>query len=417
MTNRTRVFAARWIFPLASPPIHGGWVRVNRQQIVEVDQGRPPPGAEDLGDVALLPGLVNAHTHLEFSDCELPIGEPGTPLYQWIGQVMAARAATTSESKTHAIRQGLRESAAAGVSLIGEIATLPCDYPAAGECVAPSGRPVPSEGSESNERRAGASACPELVTFAETIGLSAPRGEERIEAAKRHLEQQPRGAISPHAPYSTSRSLIERCVAMARQFDRPLAMHVAESPEERELLCNASGPFAEALQQLGVWNQTLFPWQPQPMQWLITQLAKAPRALLIHGNDLRTEEIAKLAEHPTLSVVYCPRTHAFFAHREHPVQRLLQRGVRVALGTDSRASNPDLNLWREVQFLLRHRQDLDPQAVLEMGTIAGADALGHRRHGRLQPGAPAQLNRVMTTANTLAGVYRDLAENRLSRVD
>ncbi len=370
---------------------------MDRQQIVEVGQGSAPADAEDLGDVALLPGLVNAHTHLEFSDCEAPIGEPGNPLYRWIGQVIAARASTTVEAKANAIAQGLRESAAAGVSLVGEIATLPCEYPSQ------------SDDSKSNE-------LPELVTFAETIGLSLPRGQERVAAAKRHLDEQPNAAISPHAPYSTSRPLIEQCVELARQFRCPLAMHVAESPEERELLCVAGGPFAKTLKQLGVWDGALFPWEPEPFEWLIAKLAKAPRALLVHGNDLQTNEIATIAEHPTLSVVYCPRTHAFFGYGEHPVEQLLQRGVRVALGTDSRASNPDLNLWREIQFLLKHRPDLDPQTVLGMGTLEGADALGRTNQGRIQPGGYPHLNRVSTHAKTVEGVFRDFAEQSLLRV-
>ncbi len=364
---------------------------MDRQQIVEVGQGPAPTDAEDLGDVALLPGLVNAHTHLEFSDCDAPIGEPGVALYHWVGQVIAARQSTTSEAKATAIAKGLQESFDAGVSLVGEIATLPSEYP-----------------SRSNFPQRSQS--PELITFAETIGLSQQRGDERFGLTEQHVHTQASGGISPHAPYSTSRPLIERCVQLACQTERPLAMHVAESPAERELLCGGSGPFAETLKQLGVWDASLFPWDGQPFEWLIDLLAKAPHGLLVHGNDLQTSEIEKIANHPSLSVVYCPRTHHFFGYEPHPVHEMLDRGIRVALGTDSRASNPDLNLWREIQF-----PDIDPQTVLGMGTIQGADAMGRFQHGRLQRGAFAQFNLVPTSANTLQEVYRDFAEQPLKR--
>ncbi|GAA5507240.1 aminodeoxyfutalosine deaminase [Novipirellula caenicola] len=367
---------------------------MDRQQIVEVGQGPPPADAEDLGDVALLPKLVNAHTHLEFSDCETPIGEPGIELYQWVGKVIAARQSTTVAAKAYAIIKGLKESSESGVGLVGEIATLPSEYP------------IP-DGSQQQ------APFPELVTFAETIGLSTQRGNERFELTEHHVQTQPRGAISPHAPYSTSRPLIQRCVQLACESQRPLAMHVAESPAERELLCGGSGPFAETLRQLGVWDASLFPWDDQPFRWLIDLLAKVPHGLLVHGNDFQPSEIEQIAKHPSLSVVYCPRTHHFFRYKPHPVGEMLARGIRVALGTDSRASNPDLNLWREVQFLLKHRPDIDPEKVLGMGTINGANAMGRSKQGRLQPGSLPQFNLIPTTANTLQGVYRDMAEQPL----
>ncbi|EMI21236.1 amidohydrolase [Rhodopirellula maiorica SM1] len=367
---------------------------MDRQQIVEVGQGPPPADAEDLGDVALLPSLVNAHTHLEFSDCETPIGEPGVALYQWVGQVIAARQSATIDAKAAAINKGLTESLDAGVSLIGEIATLPSEYP-------------------SHPRFSRHGQSPELVTFAETIGLSPQRGNERFELTEHHVHTQPSAGISPHAPYSTSRPLIQRCVQLACQSRRPLAMHVAESPAERELLSSGSGPFAETLKQLGVWDASLFPWGAQPFAWLIDLLAKVPRGLLVHGNDFQRNEIEAIAKHPSLSVVYCPQTHHFFRYEPHPVAEMLDRGIRVALGTDSRASNPDLNLWREIQFLLKHRPDIDPEQVLAMGTINGADAMGRIRHGRLQPGSLPLFNRVPTTAKTLQEVYQDFAEQPL----
>ncbi len=188
-------------------------------------------------------------------------------------------------------------------------------------------------------------------------------------------------------------------------------MHVAESPAERELLTSGAGPFADALQDIGVWQLGLFPWGADPLAQLIDQLAAAPRALLVHGNDLRTAEIERVAKHPQLTVVYCPRTHAYFGYEKHPVAELRKAHVRVALGTDSRASNPDLNLWREVQFLLQQRSDLSPEEIIRMATFSGADALGRSDLGRIEAGCRPGLGYVDTHAATLPGVYADLASN------
>lgn len=381
------VLRARWILPISHPPINDGWIRLRGETILELGQGAISGVTNDLGDVVLLPGMVNAHTHLEFSDCDQPIGDPGMALADWIVQVVATRRGTTAERRDAAIARGITESCQAGVRLIGEIATPPCDY------------------STSKDSHA------ELVMFAEVLGLSRQRVQARLAAATEFNAANDNAAWSPHSPYSMSWEFIETCVERARRSQRPLAMHVAESPAERQLLATGSGIFADRLQQLGVWQDGLFPWGGDPLIRLIDCLSNAPRALLIHGNDLRPTEIERLAGHDHLSIVLCPRTHAFFDYEQHPVDRMLRAGVRVALGTDSRASNPDLNLWREVQFLLSHRADLNPADVIRMGTLSGAEALGRRDMGHIAEGSRPGLGVVPTTATSIGAVYRDLASH------
>ena len=345
----------------------------------------------DLGDVALLPKLVNAHTHLEFSDCSEPIGESGIRLSSWIRQVIAARGVGSRSEREQAIRRGMDESDRVGVGLIGDIATPPSSY----------------------------SRQPAVVSFAEVLGLSDQRSAERVEASRAHQSDvgewpNVEFGISPHAPYSTPPNLIQSAVDRAQEANIPVAMHVAESAEERDLLERGGGPFADSLREAGVWREGLFPYPgDEPLSQIIAQLARSPRALLVHGNDLRDGELEQIARHSNLTVVYCPRTHAFFRHPRHPVDQMLRMGIRVALGTDSRASNPDLNVWGEVQWLLRHRTDLDPLRVLEMGTRAGADALlgvGGRGHGRIRTGCDVNsVVAVKTTADRLDQVWRDFA--------
>jgi cytosine/adenosine deaminase-related metal-dependent hydrolase len=164
-------------------------------------------------------------------------------------------------------------------------------------------------------------------------------------------------------------------------------MHVAESPDEMELLRSGSGPLVDLLQSLQAWDLRALSIPARPLDYLQV-LANAPRALVIHGNYLDREEHAFLAEHgQRMSLVYCPRTHAYFGHARYPLADVLRAGVRVALGTDSRASNPDLSLFEEMRFVARHFPEVEPAYILRMGTAAGAEALGQDDQlGCLRPG-------------------------------
>ena len=133
------------------------------------------------------------------------------------------------------------------------------------------------------------------------------------------------------------------------------------------------------------------------LQWLST----AHRALVIHGNYLATDEIEFLSGHrERMSVVYCPRTHAYFGHDAYPLEAMLAAGVRVAVGTDSRASNPDLRLFEELREIARRHSAVSPEAVLQMGTLAGAEALGiAHEYGSITPGKRARLAVVTLPSN------------------
>ncbi len=425
----TQVVRARWLLPIAAEPIENGFVSIRNGRIVEIGSVNQvslnAPDVLDLGDVAILPGMVNAHTHLEFSDQAKPIGTPGIELADWIAEVIAARQNGTpqdaSQSETSSrerlesqpatpeqvIQQGLDECTRTGTVLVGEIATTPWAR-------------------SSSATKLSSTSSAEVIAFAETLGLTPERSSHKLELAQAHLQQHGRyGAVSPHAPYSTPPALIQQCVQLAKQHVCGIAMHVAESPAERELLDHGSGPFANRLRSFGLKPEEFFPWKTQtglsnlsplsgaePILSLIRLLATAPAAMLVHGNDLQEDEIAEVQKYPQLSVVYCPRTHHFFRHQPHPVDRLLAAGINVGLGTDSRASNPDLSLWREAQFLLNHRQDLTPHQVLTMATLGGANALQRNRDfGSLEAGKLAKLVSVSTAAANLNALHRDLAQS------
>ncbi len=368
---------ARWVFPVESAPVENGVVTIEEDRIGDV---RPAPvtGAVDLGNVAIIPGLVNAHTHLEFSDLARPLGPP-QPFAEWLRGVIASRRARSGPA-TRAIHQGLRECAAAGVTTVGEIAT--------------SAESVAAFDEQS----------PRGVVFRESIALDAERVDEQLALVRSHLdaegasvapslESRPdvlRG-LSPHAPYSVAPDLFEELVRLAESGSyRPLAFHLAETREELELLARGAGPLVDLFRELGFWREGALPTGRRPLDYL-RGMQDLRHALIIHGNYLEEDEVQFIAERPHLAVVYCPRTHAYFGHTQHPWRDMLRRGVSLALGTDSRASNPDLNLWSEVVFLRRSCRDVSSETLLRLATRDGARALGLAFTGSLAPQRAADL--------------------------
>jgi cytosine/adenosine deaminase-related metal-dependent hydrolase len=306
---------------------------------------------QDLGNVALIPGLVNAHTHLEFSHLPAPL-EPLQSFPDWIRCVVASRR-LNSVPVAESIRLGLEESSRSGTVAVGEIAT--------------------QDDLSVYQRKSS------LVVFRELLGLKEENLPELMEVGERHLQQGALWGIvaglSPHAPYSVHPKLLRGCVDLCCQYRAPLAMHLAESPAELELLSSGTGPLRRMLEDFGVWREGIFPGGRSPGE-ILEILTDAPHVLVIHGNYLSESEQAFLVGRPQFTVVYCPRTHAAMGHPPHPWRSLVENGVRVALGTDSRASNPDLSLFAELQFLKQRSPEVPSWELLKLGTVQGAEALG-----------------------------------------
>ncbi|MEX2113344.1 MAG: amidohydrolase family protein [Pirellulales bacterium] len=388
---------ARLVFPVAAPPMVDGCVTIAGQRIVAVGRAAPDADIRDLGNVAILPGLVNAHTHLEFADLAAPLGVPGMTLPAWIRQVMSHRR-VASPSAGESVLPGLNECVRTGTTTVGDIATQ--DWRAI----------------------AAATACPlpDVVMFREAIGPTPDRIAPAIAASEAFLASpnplpNVLPALSPHAPYTVHPALLDSLVDLALRHHVPLAMHLAESREELELLRAGTGPIRELLVELNAWNDAADARYGSILAYL-EALARAPRALVIHGNYLSESEQAFLAAHAaSMSVVYCPRTHAYFGHDPYPLAAMLARGVPVALGTDSRASNPDLDLWTEMRFVAERHPQVSPATVLELGTWNGARALGvDREVGTLAAGKLANL--AIVAIDDAGGDPHERLFDRASRV-
>jgi cytosine/adenosine deaminase-related metal-dependent hydrolase len=370
------VLRARYVLPGHGRAIENGWVSIRAGRIAAIGFGRPGTAAIDLGDAVILPGLVNAHTHLEFSTLDRPFDATGG-LPAWIRRVVGwrrERDATddAAAEKSAAIHAGLRESAASGVTTVGEIATVPA-------VAAP------------------AAALPRLRVFREVLGLSAATVDVATRGLGRDLDRLSAvgvaAGISPHAPYSVAAPLAARLAREIRGRRLPVAMHLAESLEEAELLATGGGPLRRVLEDLGAWRADAPPRLLPVAEW-ITRLARAARGIVVHGTHLPADAdaLARLARHcDRLCVAVCPRTTRALSGSLPPVAAFRVAGVRVALGTDGRGSNPDLSILAECRTLVDAGL-ASPAEALAMATVHGAWALAlDRVAGRLAPGRPADL--------------------------
>ncbi len=358
---------ARWIFPVAGPPLSRGTVTVRRGRVAAVEPHGVRAADDDLGNVALIPGLVNAHTHLDLSGARgvIPPTDPAR-FTDWLLAVIAYRRGRSPEQVAADIAAGLAEAVRFGTTLIGDVAA------------------------DGGSWDALAAAPLRAVVFREMIGLSKARSEEAAAAAAEWVAGHPatdtcRPGLSPHAPYSVGPHLFAAAADLCRAGELPLAVHLAESPAETELLHHRTGPFVAFLKRLGVWADARF---AAGFQQVMREHDTYQPALFVHGNYL--PPAARFRGSSALA--YCPRTHAAFGHPPHPFRAFLDRDVRVCLGTDSLASNPDLDILAEARFVRAREPDLPGDVLLKMVTRFGAEALGWGDEcGTLEAGKSADL--------------------------
>jgi cytosine/adenosine deaminase-related metal-dependent hydrolase len=354
-----RRLTARWILPVAGPPIEFGAILLGpdgRVAAVGPDAVVPrPPDAsgEDFADGILLPGLVNTHTHLELTGFDL--GPPGPDFGDWIGRVRAIKETRSVEDFLAAARLGLAECYAAGVTTVADT------------------------GDSGSVIRAMAEAGASGIAYQEVFGPHpAQMGEAlaglrtRVEALGRFAGGRVRLGLSPHAPYTVSGPLYAAVAQWAARDRLPLAVHLAESRAESDLLESGSGPFAEAWRRRGI----PIPAGPgrSPVQWLDEHGVLTGYTLCIHLVQAGAADLGRLASHGC-AIAHCPRSNAAHGHGAAPVAGFLSYGLRVGVGTDSVLSVSRLDLLAEARAA-RALAGLDADAALALCTLGGAAALG-----------------------------------------
>lgn len=307
---------------------------------------------------AILPGLVNAHVHLQIP----PLGQRPVEFLDWVRQVMSALRASTGELNRERARRALAEIVSSGVTAVGEVDSTGDSPPALREM------PV-------------AGRCYQEVTGFHLEGRAA-----HDLVARRSLPGSPhcpRG-LSPHAPYSASASVFRA----ARRSGVPLSVHVAETREEQRFLRRGDGGFRALLEELARLPRGFRAPGVGAVAWLERLGVLGPRTALIHCQHLESGDAARIRSGGA-TIVVCPGTIAWFRREPPDVPAWLASGIPVALGTDSSASNTRLSMMHEISLARRFWPQIPPPTLLSMATAHGARALARPGLGSLRQGSRA----------------------------
>jgi cytosine/adenosine deaminase-related metal-dependent hydrolase len=360
-------YRAAWVLPIARPPIAGGTVTVDGDRIVGVGEFAGGP-VEDLGNVAILPGLVNAHTHLELSWMRGQV-PPGTSMPQWASRLMALRRAVSSEPP-EPIVDAIAEARASGTCLVGDVTNTFATF-------------EPLLDSDLS-----------AVLFRELLGFSAPDPEGLVKQVSEQIADLTpvewlRPCLVPHAPYSVSPALLQAIARASR--GRPFSIHLGESAQEVDFLQEGTGEWRVLLEALNVWNPSWTPPACGPVEYLQRLGLVDANLVAVHGVQFTDDDLSRLAS-AGATVVACPRSNTWTGAGDPPVERFYASGVRVAVGTDSLASVENLNLFAELAAVRRLAPGVPAGRLLESATRAGATALGFQADfGSIEPGKRAQL--------------------------
>ena len=381
--NGERLLLARWLFPVGRPSIRDGAVAVRGGAIVAVGEradllaAHPEAGRLDLGDAALLPGLVNCHTHLELPGP--PLEAPEGCFARWLVAVIARRRGQPPTAETAQAEASARLLLACGTTAIGEVSST-------GQSLTPL-------------LQAGLRG----ILYREVLGLAPGEAPARADAARRDIGRMGQAAqgtllrigLSPHSAYSLSEELLAACRILGRETAAPSCIHVAESPEEAVLLSGGDGPIRDLLYPAVGQEAPPRRRASSPVAYLETLGVLEGGLLLIHAVHVDGKDRRLLAAQG-VGVAHCPRSNARLSGAVAPVPAYLREGIPVGLGTDSLASVETLDLWDEMRAALAaHGGQLTAAQVLEMATLGGARVLGLAGEvGSLEAGKRADLTAV-----------------------
>jgi 5-methylthioadenosine/S-adenosylhomocysteine deaminase len=393
------LYRAKWVVPIAGDPIEDGGVLVRGDRIAAIDKAAALEGSlshfevQELGEVALLPGLVNTHSHLELTLMRGLLEE--SDFREWIGRLTDIKLnRMTGDDLIDSARLGALEAVHAGVTCCGDT----CDSGLALDALLESGirgvvyqevfGPDPAQAPES------------LARLGEKVAVLEDRAGD---------SGRVRIGVSPHAPFTVSADLFRGVAGLARERALPMAIHAAESVAEERFMRDGAGPFADRLAERKI------PWTPpgvSTVAYLRDLGVLGCRPLLVHAVQATDADAEAIAESGA-AVAHCPKSNAKFGHGVAPLASLLARGVTVGLGTDSVASNNVVDMLDEARAAVlmaraigRDAGALSARRALELATIGGARALGlDAEIGTLEVGKSADLCAIALDGLHAAPVY------------
>jgi cytosine/adenosine deaminase-related metal-dependent hydrolase len=376
------IFCARALLPVSQPPIEDGAISISRGRVQalgrrkDVIRNRRGP-IVDLGDSILLPGLVNAHCHLDYTDMSGQLPPPDV-FTDWIKQIMEIKSGWDLEDYGQSWLKGASMLVKSGTTTVADIEAVP--------------ELLPRVWNETPLR---------VFSFLEIIAISGRRKpqevvHEALAKAGSLKSKRSRAWISPHAPYSTLPEVLRLSARAARKRKWKYTTHVAESALEFEMFGKAAGTMYEWLKRSG--RDMTDCGGRTPVEHMERCGALGKNLLAVHANYLGSKDAALLSRR-SVSVVHCPRSHGYFAHAPFPLKKFMQEGVNVCLGTDSlatvrtsRRQAVELDMFEEMRALATSFSGLSPKTIVRMATMNGAKALGvSGKIGQLSAGSYADL--------------------------
>lgn len=389
------IIRARIVVTMDGAPIENGAAAVSGNRIVDVGRfddvkTRNAGNTVDVGEQALLPGLINAHCHLDYTCLRGKI--PAQKSFaDWIKGINEKKSELSPKNYVTSITEGFEEAKRFGTTAVANLTAFP-------ELISQVQSPI------------------RTWWFAELIDIRAPeRANELVDSALEALKQTSSWGLAPHTLFTASSNLFRRCENIARRDNVLLTTHLAESREEMEMFRHASGPLHEFVKSIG---------RPMddcggktPLERFLDLIGSGgspnrPRTIevnrpyafwiVVHLNELTESDFDLLERlNPKFHVVHCPRSHDYFGHRPFAFDRLRSLGFNICLGTDSLASNETLRLFDEMQAFQKNFPRVSPEEILQMATVNPARALRYENAlGRIRPGFGADLIAVPCSGST-----------------
>ena len=360
------ILRARVVLPVSQPPIEDGAVLISGNRIAQVGAWKNFSGSNhkdviDLGETILMPGLINAHCHLDYTDMAGLI-PPQKSFTDWIRLMLATKSGWNYSEYAESWIRGAHMLERTGTTTVVDFEAVP--------------ELLPDVWSATSLR---------VVSLLEMTGVKSRRDPRAIlQDTMEHIRTLPGGrcrpGLAPHAPYSTPSALLRLAAEMARRRQWPLSIHVAESAQEFEMFTKGSGVMFDWLRRndrdmsdcgLG-----------SPVQQVGRYDVLGENCLAVHVNYLAQKD-ARLLARKKASVVHCPRSHTYFGHEKFPFLTFTRAKVNVCLGTDSLATvykkprqKVELNMFTEMQTFASSCPRVSSEKILQMATVHGARAVG-----------------------------------------
>ena len=374
---------AKVVVLMGGPPIENGAVAVLDERIVDVGKFSEISKAYwkeevvDLGEQVLLPGLINAHCHLDYTWLRHKISRQKS-FTNWIREINAEKAKLSPEDYVRSINEGFAETKRFGTTTVANLTAFP-------ELVLRINAPI------------------RTWWFAELIDVrDSTRAGEIVDRAVDQLKSEEHWGLAPHALFTASASLYRKCAAVAPL----LTTHLAESQEEMAMFREARGELYEFLKEIG--REISDCNGETPVERFLQAMEGNHPCMLVHLNELAETDFELLARTgKNCSIVHCPRSHEYFGHSPFHFEKLRDIRLNICLGTDSLASNDDLSLFAEMRALQKEFPNLLPEEILKMVTTNAALALRQENElGKIHVGFVADLIAIPISKST--GIFEEI---------